>query len=158
MKKLSTNSLILSAVLIVAASSFNCVRPEEPSAGGNPQIERALESQGIKITTQKSLEEEIIIPDRYFQAALREVLKKPEGPILPSDLAGLERLDLDELFIRYAANLSGLERCSGLRNFSLSGSQVRDLSPLARLQSLETIVLKRTQVDDLAPLAGLTKL
>jgi Tol biopolymer transport system component/Leucine-rich repeat (LRR) protein len=119
-------------------------------------------------------EEEVPFADSALEAAVREQVGLPTGPIRRrdveildqaylhrmgiSDLRGIEflarmvTLDLDGNQIRDLSPLSGL---SGLRQLSLSSNQIVDLTPLARLRGLMWLSLSGNQIEDVTPLAGL---
>jgi Leucine-rich repeat (LRR) protein len=102
----------------------------------------------------------IIFPDPNLEAAIREAIGKPEGPIYPSDLEGLTYLDANE---RNIADLTGLEYCTDLIELRLQYNQISDISPLANLTNLTDLWLGScwpgiNQISDLSPLANLTNL
>jgi Leucine-rich repeat (LRR) protein len=96
-----------------------------------------------------------IFPDENLEAAVREAIGKPEGPIYLSDLEGLTSLDASE---RDITDLTGLEYCTSLTWLDLSHNQISDLSPLSELTSLAYLHLEGNQIGDLSPLSGLTSL
>ena len=89
------------------------------------------------------------------EAAVREVLGKPAGPITRRGMASLEEFKALEKGI---TDLSGLEHATNLEYLDLSYNQIADLTPLAGLTQLTRLDLKDNQIRDLTPLAGLTKL
>ena len=76
---------------------------------------------------------EVNFPDLNLQAAVRAAIDKPEGPILDSDLVGLDRLEPTGSNI---SDLSGIEYCTDLTILNLQENQLTDLSPLAGLTKL----------------------
>ena len=97
----------------------------------------------------------MFIPDANLEAAIREAIHKPEGPIYPSDLEGLTSLDAPE---RSIADLTGLEYCTGLTELWLSSNQISDILSLAGLTSLTSLIPSDNHISDISPLAGLTSL
>lgn len=55
-------------------------------------------------------------------------------------------------------DLSGVEACTALKNFELTGAKPASLEPLAGLQELESLSLSSCGTLDLTPLAGLPEL
>jgi Leucine-rich repeat (LRR) protein len=99
--------------------------------------------------------EAVTFPDPNLEAAVREVLNKPQGDIYASELARLRGLHAGGRDIQ---DLTGLEYCTKLENVNLPYNQISDLSPLANLTSLLALNLAENQIRDLFPLADLTKL
>jgi len=121
--------------------------------------------------------DEVTFPDPNLEAAIREALNKPEGPITDEDLAGLTELDASS---RGITDLSGIENClnlqslylgdnrisditplislTGLKSLSLSMNLITNIDPLRNLVNLENLSLGSNRIWDLTPLSGLTKL
>jgi internalin A len=93
--------------------------------------------------------------DANLEAAVRETIDMPEGPIAPSDLQWLIYL---ELSARNIEDLTGLEYLINLNWLTLQNNQVSDISVLASLTSLEELELSSNQIRDISPLANLTNL
>ncbi len=100
-------------------------------------------------------DEVVNFPDPNLEAAIREALNKPEGPIYQSDFEGLSQLYAAN---RNIANLSGLEYCTNLTSLYLWYNQISNISPLSGLRNLGTLYLGRNQINKVAPLSGLTNL
>jgi len=111
-------------------------------------------SMGDIETTIKETEW-VIFADPNLEAAVREAIAIPEGPIYPSDLEDLTVLPASEKDI---ADLTGLEYCTNLIQLGLGRNQIDDISPLANLTSLTWLSLHHNQIDDISPLANLTNL
>jgi len=97
----------------------------------------------------------ITFPDPNFEAAIREAIDKPKGPLLTTDLERLTSLDAE---VRRITDLTGLEYCTNLRALVLQGNEISDLSPLASLTNLTTLWLQGNQISDISPLVSLTNL
>jgi hypothetical protein len=97
----------------------------------------------------------VTFPDPNLEAAIREAIGKPSGPIYASDLVGLTSLQARE---RNIADLTGLEHCTSLIWLFLGENQISDLSQLSGLTSLYCLALDANQISDLSPLSGLTSL
>ncbi|GAI54387.1 unnamed protein product, partial [marine sediment metagenome] len=95
-------------------------------------------------------------PDPNLEAAIREAIDKPEGPILTSDLEGLTRLWVVERMD--ITDFTGLEHCSNLTELNLYGNFMSDISPLASLTNLVWLGLHVNKISDISPLASLTNL
>ena len=69
--------------------------------------------------------DEVNFPDPNLEAAIREAINKPEGPITDEDLAGLTELDASN---RGISDLTGIEHCINLQWLDLRGNQITDIS------------------------------
>ena len=67
-----------------------------------------------------SIAAEVSIPDPNLEAAIREAIGKPTGPITEEDLAGLTELDAG--FRGIISNLTGIEHCTNLQTLWLWGN------------------------------------
>ena len=99
--------------------------------------------------------DEIHFSDPNLEAAIREALNKPEGPITDVELAGLTGLDASE---RGISDLTGIEHCINLDWLDLDQNQVRDIGPLSGLTNLQSLELPHNQISDITALSGLTNL
>jgi len=99
--------------------------------------------------------EEVTFPDSNFEAAIREALNKPEGPITDEDLATLTELDASE---RGIIDLTSIEYCINLQWLDLRGNQITDISLLSSLTNLQTLWSDHNQIGDINPLSSLTEL
>ncbi len=97
----------------------------------------------------------VVFPDLDLEAAIRETIRKAEGPIYSLEMEGLISLSLPPGDI---ADLSGLEYSVNLRRLEITGNAISDLSPLASLTSLTELSLSDNRIVDLSPLASLTNL
>ncbi|MBA7525851.1 hypothetical protein ES705_18009 [subsurface metagenome] len=97
----------------------------------------------------------VTFPDSNLEAAIREAIGKPEGPIHTSELEGLSFLAASR---RDITDLTRLEYCTNITHLSLAYNQVSDISPLASLTNLTWLHLGMNQASDISPLASLTNL
>jgi Leucine-rich repeat (LRR) protein len=97
----------------------------------------------------------VTFADPNLEAAVREAIAIPEGPIYPSDLEGLTSFSA---FGRNITDLTGLEYWTSLTYLDLVDNQISDISPLANLTSLTELYLYWNQISDISPLANLTSL
>ena len=98
---------------------------------------------------------EVTFPDPNLEAAIREAIGKPTGPIYTLDLQGLSFLNADD---RNIIDLTGLEHCVNLVELGLSGNQINDISPLANLTNLQELYLYHNQISNISALTNLTNL
>ncbi|MFC1718547.1 leucine-rich repeat domain-containing protein [Candidatus Poribacteria bacterium] len=98
---------------------------------------------------------DVIIPDPNLEAALRDALNKPEGPITDTDLATLTTFVAEHKGI---AVLTGMEYCITLNLLNLNDNTISDISPLANLTNLSYLSIWKNQIDDISPLTNLTNL
>jgi len=97
----------------------------------------------------------LIFPDENLEAAVREAIGKPEGPLCVTDIEGLLELDASE---RNIIDIRGLEYCANLTVLHLYGNEISDVSSLEDLTSLTALWLYRNQISNTAPLSNLTTL
>jgi Leucine-rich repeat (LRR) protein len=119
----------------------------------------------------------VTFADAHLDSVVRELVAKPTGDLLRSDLMGHDNLFANGAGI---SNLSGIEVWTTLRGVSFSGNSVTDLVPLTSLKrleflgltangivdisdlssipNLEVIQLRSNSVSDLTPLVGLARL
>jgi len=90
-----------------------------------------------------------------IEAAIRETLDKPDGP-----LTVVDRLRVTELYLidRGIADLAALAALPRLKVLNLRGNRIANLQPLAGLAHLQKLGLDGNQVSDLSPLLGLRQL
>ena len=125
---------------------------------------------------------EVIFPDKNLEAAVRQELKKDDGPLTRGDLKRLKSFgsggdeswhtnnggDLEkiELLIEglkansttHFFDLTGLEHAVNLTILNLYGHPITDLSPLATLTKLSDLTLFRCRVRDIEPISSLPEL
>ena len=97
----------------------------------------------------------VTIPDKNLEAAIRDELEKPRGPIYTSELAGLTSLSIAGWNV---ISLGGLEHCVDLERLEIHDSRVKDISVLASLHNLSELVMEPDQIRDMSPLKSLTDL
>ena len=103
-----------------------------------------------------SIAAEVSIPDPNLEAAIREAIGKPTGPITEEDLQGITSLDASE---RGIEDLTGLEYCTNLQDLNLPFNQIADITPLSGLSNLQSLSLwENHQIADISPLSGLSNL
>ena len=100
-------------------------------------------------------EAEISIPDSSLQAAVRELIAKPTGPIRTSDIISITEIRAEEKGI---VSLVGLEAFTSLQVLHIRGNRVQDLSPIAGLSGMITITASGNSISDIDPLGNLTNL
>lgn len=93
----------------------------------------ALASFVISIGAQ-----EIVVPDAGLNAAVREALHKPTGPLTSLDLLTLTTLDASK---RNVSSLAGLEAAVNLSELTLRSNQLSNLTLPASLTNLATVDL-----------------
>ena len=93
--------------------------------------------------------------DPGLEAAVRERIDKPEGPIYCEEVSGLTYLFANN---RGIADLTGIEHLTSLQLLHMGYNPISDISPLAGLTSPRSLGLRSNQISDISPLAGLTTL
>ena len=99
--------------------------------------------------------EEVTFPDPSLEAAIREAINKPKGPIYTGQLEELIYLDASQKDI---TDLAGLEHCTNLTMLYLDHNHITDISPLSGLTNLTGLSLNNNQITDISPLSSLTNL
>jgi len=107
------------------------------------------------ITANFAEEEPIIFGDSNLEAAIREALGKPGGPIYTSNPEGLASLSAAE---RNISDLSGLEHATSLTQLDLRDNRISDISTLADITNSSRLFLCGNNISDISPLASLTSL
>ena len=97
----------------------------------------------------------ITFNDANLEAAVREVINKPEGSLYPSDLEPIFRLNAIEVGI---SDLTGLEYCPNMQILRLWDNNISDISALAGFFDLKVLRLDENNISDISPLAGLINL
>jgi formylglycine-generating enzyme required for sulfatase activity len=80
--------------------------------------------------------QEVAIPDPGLNAAVRETLQKPAGPLTEQDLLSLTSLNARN---RNASSIAGLEAARNLVSLDLQINQLTNLSLLSALTNLSTL-------------------
>jgi len=100
-------------------------------------------------------DEVVTFVDIYLEAAIRQAIAKPEGPIYAWDMEQLTELVADWIPI---SDLSGLEYATRLTRIHLEVNQISDISPLAGLTNLTQLSVTNCPLSDISPVANLTNL
>ncbi|NLM97456.1 MAG: leucine-rich repeat domain-containing protein [Halanaerobiaceae bacterium] len=109
----------------------------------------------LKVTEHMTItayfEKAIHFNDINLEAALRDILKIPEGYIFPSDFTEITELDLSK---RNITDISALAYAdfSNLVSLNLASNNISDISVLAdmRLLDLETLDLSFNKISDIS--------
>ncbi len=93
--------------------------------------------------------------DPNLEAAIREAINKPQGPIYTSDLSSLTELKADN---RGIADLTGIENCLNLERLDLSRNKITYIWGLAHLIRLEWLDLSYNNITNVGALDVLVNL
>src|SRR5436190_1068525 len=121
--------------------------------------------------------QDISVPDPGLNAAIREALQKPAGPLTAQDLLSLTNLSAAgrrasslegletaynltglDLYHNYLTNVTVLGGLTNLTDLNLGGNQLTTLTLPAGLKNLTTLNLRANQLTGVALPAGLTNL
>ena len=91
----------------------------------------------------------VTFPDSSLEAAIREVIRQPEGLIYMSRIEHITVLIAQE---RGISDLTGLEYCVNLERLDLGPNSISDISPLENLTSLNALGLGGNQISDISAL------
>ncbi len=131
----------------------------------------------LAITASNMKAQEVFIPDAGLNAAIRNALQKPNGPLTAEDMLSLKSLDA---CCQNISNTVGLEAASNLveldldnnnltsfafptnfinlRSVNLAGNQITNVSFADGLTNLGTLVLEGNQISAISLPVGLTGL
>ncbi len=103
---------------------------------------------------------QVIFRDPNLEAAILRAINKPAPPIYDTDLEGLTALNASFSGVPGTAisDLTGLEKCTGIKSLQLQGNEIAAITPLMQLSNLEALYLRGNKVNSLAPLANLPNL
>jgi internalin A len=99
--------------------------------------------------------QEIIIPDPGLNAAIRDALQKPNGPLTESDLLSLTNLFASS---RNISNIAGLEAAHNLVDLDLDFNSLRSLSLPAGLTNLTVLEVLANQLTNVTLPGDVTNL
>ncbi|HSU57203.1 MAG TPA: hypothetical protein VLT36_24395, partial [Candidatus Dormibacteraeota bacterium] len=98
---------------------------------------------------------QVVIPDPGLDAALRQALQKPTGPLSAQDLLSLTNLDASQ---RNITNLTGLETARNLITLSLQTNRLALLTVPSALTNLHTVDLSFNPLTNCIFPSGLRRL
>jgi internalin A len=99
--------------------------------------------------------QEVTIPDPGLNAAIREALQKPTGPLTDQDLLSLTDLDASR---RNVSSLAGLNAARSLTTLTLQSNRLANLSFPSELTNLTTLGLSFNPLTNCFFPDGLTNL
>src|SRR5436190_4147224 len=105
--------------------------------------------------TTSARAQEVSIPDPSLNAAIRDALQKPNGPLTELDLLGLTNLTARSENI---SNLQGLEAARNLTDLDLQSNHLANLSFPGGLTSLKSLDLSFNPLTNCLVPDGLTNL
>lgn len=114
-----------------------------------------LLTAGLLLGPKLALAQEVTIPDPGLNAAIRDALQKPNGPLTEQDLLTLTNLSA---LSRHVQSIAGLEAAQNLVALDLEDNQIASLDFPTNLTRLVTLDLSENQFSNLALPGGLTNL
>jgi hypothetical protein len=106
-------------------------------------------NRDCSITANFEKGEAVTFADANLEAAVREAINTPEGPIYSSDLKELASFSAPE---RNICGLAGLEHCINLTYLDLSHNQISNIAPVHNLTNLAYLQLDLNQISNISPL------
>lgn len=91
----------------------------------------------------------IIFNDKNLEAAVREIIRIPEGEFYKSDVASVQTLIIPEKEI---SSIEGLQYFANLTYLDISKNKITDLSPIMNLMNLSTLLVSGNPITDYSPL------
>ncbi len=136
---------------------------------------------GQQNNSRDALDVEVAFPDKNLDAAVREAVEKPEGPLTKGDLRLVEVLStskrsaalnkdlasleypisvtaLNLLRVGEIKKISQLALMTNLITLDLSGNQISDAGPLESLTDMDALDLSSNYIEDISALESLTNL
>jgi len=96
--------------------------------------------------------ETIHFSDENLENAIREVIGKPSGNILNSDVSYIYELNINKKDI---LSLEGIQHLKKLTVLLCEDNPIEDLTPLTQLEYLEVLDLSGNEISDISPIANL---
>ena len=124
------------------------------SGSANRQDIETLLERGVDVryAQQKYV---ITFADPSLERAVRDLIGKPSGPLVYSDVESIINLDASGLSIQ---EIYGIEHLQKLEDLDLSSNLISDISYLIDLQKLRNLNLGNNQITNISALAALPKL
>lgn len=104
-------------------------------------------NRDCSITADFEEGEAVTFADPSLEAAIREAIDMPEGPIYSSDLKGLASFSASASNI---SDLTGLEYCINLTYLDLSHNQISNIAPVGNLTNLAYLQLDLNQISNIS--------
>ncbi|HTI97956.1 MAG TPA: SUMF1/EgtB/PvdO family nonheme iron enzyme [Dongiaceae bacterium] len=114
-----------------------------------------LLTAGLLLGPKLAFAQEVTIPDPGLDAAIRDALQKPSGPLTEPDLLTLTNLSA---ISRNIQSIAGLEAAQNLVSLDLGDNQIASLALPTNLTRLVTLDLSENQFANLVLPGGLTNL
>ncbi|WP_010247690.1 leucine-rich repeat domain-containing protein [Acetivibrio cellulolyticus] len=128
-------------------SAYDVTEQKTPSAQYSSLVDSAYK--------EKEVDSIIVFEDKDLETAVRNVINKPEGNILKSDVCNIKSLVLNGKEIE---DITPLSNFTELTDLDLSVNHISDLTPLGDLTNLTSLKLCVNEISDLTPLRNLTNL
>lgn len=90
----------------------------------------------------------IVFEDENLEAAVREIIKIPEGEFYKSDVASVQTLIISE---REISSIEGLQYFENLSYLDITENSVTDLTPIRNLTNLSNLLISGNPVVDYSP-------
>ena len=103
----------------------------------------------------ETLAQEVSIPDPGLNAAIREALQIPNGPLTQRDMLNLTDLDASRRNVR---SLDGLEAARNLASLNLQINDLTNFTVSTQLTNLLVLDLSLNPIADFSFLNGMTNL
>jgi len=110
----------------------------------------------VKKNKNKNLEKEINFPDKNLEKVIREIIKKPSGNILKSDVLKIK--NLQNTSHANISNLKGIENLENLEILNLDHNLIKNIEPIKNLKKITGLVLSQNEIEDISVLENLTNL
>ena len=157
MKIMKTSFIIL---FIVFGYSLSFAAPENKKTESlenhlipYKKIESIVSATNQKIMTPQTIH--IVFPDTSLEKVVRQVLGKPTGDILETDMESIISLNAEGKDIY---DLTGLEYAVNMSELNLSNNQISDITPLQYMPGLTQLYIYNNKITDISPIANLTNL
>lgn len=145
----------IAIISIIAAGVGGGVFAGQNLPPTSPPTQTLTTTTTITTTTTTTTTITVTFLDPNLEAAIREAINKPQGPIYVSDLEPLTELRAGN---RDLSELTGIENCINLRELELNGNNISDISALSGLTNLNMLDISGNNISDIFPLVENTGL
>ena len=93
----------------------------------------------------------VVFPDEGLDAAVRDALAQPTGPLFASVVATITELDAED---RGIVNLTGIGSLTSCQTLNLANNELSSVALLSGMTSLNDLDLRNNQISDIAALVS----
>ncbi len=112
---------------------------------------------GLSSANAKEMQQSDVInfPDKSFEKAIREIINKPKGDVLYSDVSKITKIVFNDKDIKL---IEGIQYFKSLKTLNLGHNKITDISAIKNLIKLERLELYFNKITDISAVNSLVKL